>query len=76
MSIISYFHSEFIYIHYQKLGIKFQLQQALYSIDEFTNDFKSLSPEKKYGYVYEIAKGSYGTKRLKRYCYMAMKESK
>ena len=40
----------------------------MYSIDEFTNDFKSLSPEKKYGYVYEIAKGSYGTKRLKRYC--------
>ena len=26
---------------------KFQLQQALYNIDEFINDFKSLSPEKK-----------------------------
>ncbi len=26
---------------------KFQLQQALYNIEEFINDFKSLSPEKK-----------------------------
>ena len=62
MSIISYFHSEFIYIYYQKLGIKFQLQQALYSIDEFTNDFKSLSPEKNMVMYMKLQKDHMGLK--------------